>query len=184
MKPPLWVTRPIILGTTEPLFRIFSFLSRKSTPSRPPPSLYYFVWFCCRRWEVWPCRAPWRVCSIRRWGGFCSDLPRWAFVLTLTIRFRFAVLFYVLCYFFLRLERDFTLFFRKILGYVYVRLNAFFASRRDGSAVLNLEFFFEEVHSKSRRNCCYVYSSMCLGTYLNVLARFSKGRLREVRGNG
>ena len=128
--------------------------------------------------------SPVASCSIGRWGGFCSDLPRWASFLTLAIRFRFAVLFYVLCYFFLRLERNFTLFFRKILWYVYIRLNAFFASRRDGSAVLNLEFFFDEGHSKSRRNCCYISSSICLGIYFNVFARFSRGRLRKVRGNG
>ena len=128
--------------------------------------------------------SPVASCSIGRWGGFWSGLPRWAFFLTLAIRFRFAVLFYVLCYFFLRLERDFTLFFGEIPWYVYVRLHAFFASRRDGSAFLNLEFFFDEGHSKSRTECCYVSSSMCLLTYFNVLARFSRGRLRKDRGNG
>ena len=38
-----WVSTPIILGTTEPLFRIFFSFTRKSTPSLYPPSFYYVV---------------------------------------------------------------------------------------------------------------------------------------------
>ena len=38
-----WVSTPIILGTTEPLFRIFFSFTRKSTPSLCPPSFYYVV---------------------------------------------------------------------------------------------------------------------------------------------
>ena len=172
------------LGDYGATFSNFSLFHEKIYPLLSSAIFLLCRSFGCRRWEVWPCPAPWRVCSIGRWGWFCSDLPRWVFLLILTIRFRFSVLLYVTCYVFLRLERRFMLFFRKLPWFVYVRQSAFFASRRDGSAFLNLEFFFNEGHSKSRRNCCYVYSSMCLETYFNVLARFSKGRLREVKGNG
>ena len=71
------------------------------------------VLFCCYgcpQWEVWPCEAPWQLRSIER-GGFCSDLPRCAFLLNLKIRFPFTVPFYINCYVLLHLQRDFTLFF-------------------------------------------------------------------------
>ena len=71
-----------------------------------------FLFRCCGcpRWELWPCETPWWLRSIGR-GGFCSDLPRYAFLLNLKIRFRFTVLFYIVCYVLLHLERDFALFF-------------------------------------------------------------------------
>ena len=117
-----------------------------------------------------------RVRSIRR-GGFCSDLPRWGFLLTLSIRLRSAVLFYVVFYLCIILSSISRCFFDKIPSYVYVRLNTFFASRRAGSAVLILDFFFDEGHSKTRTNCCYVSSPICLRLHYNVLARFRRGRL-------
>ena len=95
------------LGDYGAAFSNFFLFVEKIDVSVASAMFLLFPWFGCRRREVWPCPAPWRVCSIRRWGGFCSDLPRWAFLLTLTIRSRFAVLFTFICYFFLRLERDF-----------------------------------------------------------------------------
>ena len=37
------VSTPSILGTTEPLFRIFLLFARKSSPSFCPPSFYYVL---------------------------------------------------------------------------------------------------------------------------------------------
>ena len=77
-----------------------------------------------------PCEA-WWLRSIGR-GGFCSDLPRCAFLLHLKIQFRFTVLFYIVCYVLLHLERDFTLLFSAnfhnvfMLGYMYLTLNCRF----------------------------------------------------------
>ena len=92
------------------LFILFIFFFLKIDFSSGAFAIVLFRCCGCPRWEVWPCEAPWWLSSIGR-GGFCSDLPRCAFLLNLKIRFRFTVLFYIVCYVLLHLERDFTLFF-------------------------------------------------------------------------
>ena len=65
--------------------------------------------------------------------------------------------------------------------YVCVRLNAFFASRRVGFAVLNLDFFSNDDHWKTRTTLCYVSYSTCLGIDLMLLFGIYLTRLRRDR---
>ena len=64
---------------------------------------------------------------------------------------------------------------------MFVRLNAFFASRRFGFAVLNLDFFSNDDHWKTRTTFCYVSYSTCLGIDLMLLFGIYLTRLRRDR---
>ena len=107
-----WCPLVPIFTTRSSFCFIYFFSSLKSTFPLGPSIYSFFVVAAVLDERFDRVKLQWQLRSIER-GGFCSDLPRCAFLLNLKIRFRFTGLFYIVCYVLLHLERNFTLFFIK-----------------------------------------------------------------------